>query len=129
MCLEVEDAVLVAVLARALVEAAADKEPDPWRADLLRVAAWRAARYGIGGDLVHPVRRELAPPREVFGALLEYAGPALRRDGRAPLRRGRVRAAAGPGNGAVRQRRTFEETHDLVAVVDDLADATEASWL
>jgi glutamate---cysteine ligase / carboxylate-amine ligase len=33
------------------------------------------------------------------------------------------------GNGAVRQRRTFEETGDLVAVVDDLADATEGTWL
>ncbi len=100
VCLEVEDALLVAVLARALVESCADQDPDAWRADLLRVAAWRAARYGLGDDLVHPVRRELAPPREVFAALLDHVGTGSRALRGTPVRRGRLRAVA-----RTRQRR------------------------
>ena len=128
VCLEVEDAVLVAVLARALVESYATKELDPWRADLLRVAAWRAARDGIGGELVHPRRRELAAPREVFAELLDHVGEELDATGERRMVDDGFDRLLARGNGAVRQRRRFEETHDLVAVVDDLADATEASW-
>ncbi len=126
VCLEVEDAVLVALLSRALVDASAAGPADTWRADLLRVAAWRAARHGIADDLVHPARRELAPPREVFAALLDHVGEHLG-DDRARVE-GLFERLLSRGNGAVRQRRTFEESADLVAVVDDLADATEASW-
>jgi carboxylate-amine ligase len=129
VCLEVEDAALVAVLARALVEASLRGEPDPWRADLLRVAGWRASRYGVGGALVHPVRRELASPREVLGALVDHVADPLEEAGdRAFVEEG-IERLLSRGNGAVRQRRTFEEAGDLAAVVDDLADATEATWL
>jgi glutamate---cysteine ligase / carboxylate-amine ligase len=129
VCLEVEDAVLVAVLARALVTTAAVREADHWRSDLLRVASWRAARYGTAGDLVHPGTRELASPRDVFAALLEAVGPALDETGERRFVGDGFERLLARGNGAVRQRRTFEETGDLVAVVDDLADATEATWL
>jgi len=128
VCVDVEDAVLVAVLVRALVETASASEVDPWRGDLLRVAAWRAARYGIAGDLVHPGRGELAPPREVFAALLRHVGAHLERTGQRELVEDRFERLLARGNGAVRQRRRFEETDDLSAVVDDLAEATEASW-
>ena len=129
VCLEVEDAVLVAVLARALVETHADASAQPWRADLLNVAAWRAARYGIAGDLVHPGTRELAPSREVLHSLLEHVGPAVDDTGERRFVEDGFERLLARGNGAVRQRRTFEETGDLAAVVDDLADATEATWL
>jgi carboxylate-amine ligase len=129
VCLEVEDAVLVAVLARALVASAATQDPEPWRSDLLRVAGWRAARYGVAADLVHPRSRELAPPREVFAALLDEVAAELDTSGDRRLVEDGFERLLARGNGAIRQRRTFEETGDLVAVVDDLADATEASWL
>ena len=129
VCLEVEDAVLVAVLARALVATFADRDPDPWRADLLRVAGWRAARDGIGGDLVHPVTRELAAPRAIFEALADEVGPQLDLTGERRFVEDGFERLLARGNGAVRQRRTFEESHELSRVVDDLADATEASWL
>ncbi len=128
VCLEVEDAVLVAVLARALVASHSTHDPEPWRADLLRVAGWRAARYGIGGSLVHPGTRELAAPREVFAALLEEVGAQLDLHGERRFVEDGIERLLARGNGAVRQRRTHEETGDLVAVVDDLADATEATW-
>ncbi len=132
VCLETEDALLVAVLARALVDRAAhgtaDETSRPWRADLLRVAGWRAARYGVAGDLVHPLRRRLVPPRELLGDLVEHVSESLERAGDRRLAEDGVERLLSRGNGAVRQRRTFEETGDLVAVVDDLADATEATW-
>src|SRR3954464_8950654 len=119
VCLEVEDAVLVAVLARALVTTAARRDPEPWRSDLLRVASWRAARYGVATDLVHPRSRRLASPREVFAALVDEVGEHLDRTGERGLVEGAFERVLARGNGAVRQRRTFEETGDLVAVVDD----------
>ena len=126
VCVEVEDAVLIALLARALVDASATGPAVGWRADLLRVAGWRAARHGIADDLVHPIERVLVSPREVFAALLDHLGEHLGDD------RARVESLftqlLARGNGAVRQRRRFEEVADLAAVVDDLADATEASW-
>jgi carboxylate-amine ligase len=98
-----------------------------WRADLLRVAGWRAARHGLAHDLVHPVERVLAPPREVFAALLDHVDQHLVDADRTRVEELFDRVLV-RGNGAVRQRRRFEETADLRAVVDDLADATEASW-
>jgi carboxylate-amine ligase len=128
VCLEVEDAVLVALLARALVATFADLPADPWRADLLAVAAWRASRHGLAGDLVHPVRRELSSPREVFAALVDRVGDQLDETGDRDLVVDHFEQVLARGNGAVRQRRVLEESGDLVRVVDDLADATEASW-
>ena len=55
-CTDVDHALVVAALARALVETLADAAPPDVqpRSDLLRAAWWRAARYGLSGDLVHP---------------------------------------------------------------------------
>ena len=52
VCLDVDDAVLLAALARALVETGGagsggrTSPPDPVRLELLRLAAWRAGRSG-----------------------------------------------------------------------------------
>ncbi len=60
-CTDVDDALLATALARALVETLAERRPprDPARSDLLRAAWWRAARYGLTGDLVHPLTWDL----------------------------------------------------------------------
>jgi len=126
---EVEDAVLVALLARALVStAAAEDSPQSWRADLLRVAGWRAARLGLAGTLVHPVHQRLAPAREVVEALVEHARPALEDAGDLALVTGSLERLIARGTGATRQRSVFEATGDLGAVVSDLARRTEESW-
>lgn len=133
VCTELEDAVLVAVLARALVETAARDAADgrltmPWRSDLLRAAGWRASRHGVSGRLVHPEQMQLAPAREVFRALVGHTAAALDSSGDRALVESAFEHLVARGNGASRQRAVFEASRDLTAVVKDLARRTEASW-
>lgn len=125
VCTDVDDAVLVAALARALVTtAAAEAEPQHWRGEMVRAATWRAARDGTTGRLVHPGRRELAPAREVLTALVDHVADALEAAGDRERVGDLVAQVLSRGNGAVQQRRAFEQTGDLGAVVRDLAERT-----
>lgn len=133
VCTEVEDAVLVAALARALVETAARSyaagEPlPPWRSDELRVASWRASRYGVAGPLVHPEELTLAPVRDIFASLVKHVGSALDDAGDREMVEVAFEGLLSRGNGAARQRAVFEANGDLAAVVKDLRERTEASW-
>ena len=130
VCLDVENALLVAALARALVTTYADREPLPgWRSDLLRAATWRASRDGIGGSLVDPRTFELAGPRDVIAALVEECRDALEAaDDLEPVESLVERLFAGGGNGSTQQRRVLESTGDFTAVVEHLRRRTERSW-
>jgi glutamate---cysteine ligase / carboxylate-amine ligase len=126
------EAIVIAALVRGLVEtAAADwaagAAAPAYRAELLRAATWRAARYGVANSLVHPVTRELSPAVEVVAALVDWVAPALEEAGDLQ----RVQEGIGPAiqaNGASRQRAAFERTRSVAGVVDDLIARTEASW-
>lgn len=130
VCTEPERAVAVAALVRGLVETAAREAdgPEPaWRAEELRAAHWRAARYGTADRLVHPASRELRPAREVIEALVQTVRPALEDAG--DLERVTTAVArAVPDSGAARQRAAFERSRTVAGVVDDLVARTEASW-
>lgn len=130
VCLDVENSLLVAALARAMVATYADREPLPgWRSDLLRAATWRASRDGIGGSLVDPRTFELASPRDVIGGLLDECREALEAEGDLELVESATETLfARGGNGATQQRRVFESTGDFTAVVDHLRERTERSW-
>lgn len=133
VCTEVEDVVLVAALCRALVETATRSwrsgEPAPdWRSDLLRAAHWRAARVGMSGRLVDPVRRSLAPARAVVEGLIGHTREALRESGDVEAVEDAVERLLARGAGAARQRAVAEATGSLEAVVSDLRERTEASW-
>jgi carboxylate-amine ligase len=126
-------AVAVAVLVRALVETAArawgDGRPvENWRAEALRVAHWRASRFGMSDSLVHPLERELRPAREVLQALADFVEPALNEAGDAERVAALVEHVVSD-NGAARQRAAFERGGDVESVVDDLVERTERSWL
>ncbi len=82
VCLDVDDAVLLAALARALVETAvrawrAGTPADPVRLELLRLAAWRAGRSGLDGVLLDPCSWRPAPATDVLGRLVTHLTPAL----------------------------------------------------
>jgi carboxylate-amine ligase len=129
VCTDVEDAAVVALLARSLVATiAAGSEPPTWRADLMRVAGWRAARHGLAGDLVHPVDGCTASPRAVVEAVVTFCRDALDEHGDLEVVTQGFERLVARGNGATRQRRVFETTGSLPAVVEDLARRTEESW-
>ncbi|UAL28764.1 glutamate--cysteine ligase [Nocardioides rotundus] len=129
VCTDVDDAILVGSLARALVETVADPEAEVpvWRSDLLRGAHWRAARYGVGGDLVHPVSGALVPAAEALDALVATVRPALADAGDEELAARGLERLFARGSGARLQRQAWERTGDLAAVVADLVERTEAS--
>ncbi|MFF5259299.1 glutamate--cysteine ligase [Actinomadura viridis] len=131
VCLRPGDTVLLAALARALVEVAArdwraGRAPDSVRTDLLRMAMWRASRSGMDEDLVHPVTRHSAPAREVVGALLDHVAPALERYGDLATAERLLERLVEEGNGARRQRAVYERTGDLSKVVADAVQCTAA---
>lgn len=125
-CTDVDDAVLVVALSRALVEtlAVGPAPADPPRSDLLRAAWWRAARYGLSTDLVHPVTWNLVPAGQALRALAEAVGPALADAGDTGLVDDGLARLATNGTGARRQRQAFERTGDLQGVVADLVIRT-----
>ena len=125
-CTDVDDAVLATALARALVETLAERSGpgDPARSDLLRAAWWRAARYGLTGDLVHPLTWDLVSAAEALRELAEEVGPALDSAGDSALVDDGLARLATSGTGARRQRQAFERTGDLQGVVADLVART-----
>ena len=134
VCTEVDDAVLVAGLARGLVttvlrehragSSAVDAGTPPWRSDLLRAAQWRASRHGVGDTLVHPRRRELAPALEVVEALTQYAADALDEAGERDTLLRLAAELVAAGGGAARQRAVHARSGRLEDVVTDLAERT-----
>jgi carboxylate-amine ligase len=128
-CTEIEDALVVVALARALVETLAD-DPDPGppvRSDLVRAAGWRASRFGLSAELVDPVTWSLVPAAVAIWSLVERVAPALDAAGdRALVDEGLARLSA-TGTGASRQRAAYERTGDLKGVVSDLVRRTAAT--
>ena len=132
VCTAVQDAVLVAALARSLVETGAQAWLDgapvpPWRSELLRGAAWQAARFGLAGDLMHPRARELRPADEVVAALLEYVGEALDAAGDMDDVRRLVGELRARGTGSARQRAAFHASGRYEDVVRDVVRRTRES--
>jgi carboxylate-amine ligase len=122
VCLSVDEAVLVAGLARGLVltgvraALAGDPVPDV-RQELVRAAHWRAARSGLTGELVHPLTGRAAPAFDVVAALLAQVRDALEITGDHEEVRELTAAVLGRGNGAVRQREAYARRGELVDVV------------
>jgi len=125
-CTDVDDALVVAALARALVETFATASPaeSAPRSDLLRAAWWRAARYGLSGSLVHPETWELVPAAEAMTSLRDRVGDALAAAGDTDRVNDGLARLGSAGNGARQQRQAFERSGDLRAVVADLVERT-----
>jgi glutamate---cysteine ligase / carboxylate-amine ligase len=128
VCTEVDDALVLVALTRALVETlAAEVLPEPARSDLLRAAGWRASRYGVSGDLVHPLTWDVVPAADALRALVEHVGPALDAAGDAARVEDGLERLSATGNGARRQHAARERSDDLQGVVDDLVARTADS--
>ncbi|MFI8368300.1 glutamate--cysteine ligase [Streptomyces sp. NPDC085466] len=129
VCLEPDTTVLVATLTRALVET----EARAWRAgepvprvplDLLRLAAWQAARSGPEGPLLDPRTLRPVPPEAAFDALVAHTEAALRDTGDLDRARAALKDLLTRGGGAHRQRALRAEGMELGEVVRACARIT-----
>ncbi|MFL6163226.1 MAG: glutamate--cysteine ligase [Jatrophihabitantaceae bacterium] len=131
VCTDVRDAVLLAGLARALVDtahrqAADGQPPAPIGIPVLRAATWRAARWGTGGNLVHPLTGRQESAWAVIDELVERVTSALRRNGDLAEVEAGLDRIKQSGTGADHQRAVYAEAGDLDAVVADAVRRSHA---
>lgn len=132
VCPTVDDAVLVAALVRSLVATVADDVragvPAPGVRDCLVAAAhWRAAHDGLDGELIDLRAGGARPAWDLVDDLMATVAPALLRHGDLGYVLAQLARLRRDGTGATRQRRVFDDTGDLRAVIDDLAAQTAAA--
>jgi carboxylate-amine ligase len=137
VCLRAEDAALIAVLVRALVESAGREwregvDPAPVPTVLLRMASWQASSSGLGGELLDFGNFRPAPAAGVACSLVAYLAPVLQEQGELALARQGVGHIIARGTGAAEQRRARDralagpppEDMGFGAVVRHAVDAT-----
>jgi glutamate---cysteine ligase / carboxylate-amine ligase len=131
VCLRAEDAATIAALVRALVETAAAQwaaglDADDVPTAMLRLASWRASRFGVSDNLVHPASRQQCAAGDAVVALLEHVDGGFASD----LERARVQdgvaAILHRGNGATAQRAALELRGDCRDVVAAAIAATHS---
>ncbi|MFC9975594.1 glutamate--cysteine ligase [Spirillospora sp. NPDC127200] len=119
-----DEAVLQAALTRGLVRAALGdlalgREAPRLDGQMCAAAVWSAARYGLTGPAVDPVRERRVPAGQMLDALMERIGPALAETGDLVETRRLLAQVIQHGTGAERQRRA--SVKGLHAVLDLLA--------
>ncbi len=124
--LTVDDTMMVAGLVRALVitAAGAGAEPRPVRPELILAATWRAARYGLGGELIDVEAGEAVPAGEMIDRFLDRLRPALADLGDWDEVSELVARVQACGTAADRQRRVLADTGDPRAVVNFIVEET-----
>jgi carboxylate-amine ligase len=131
VCLHADDTVLIAALARALVETAArswrEQKPAPCpRAELLRLAAWRASRSGMDDVLLSPVTGRPGPAADIAAMLLDHVRDALADAGDSDTAAGLLDAILTRGTGASFQRNAYRRSSRLPSVAAAAAAITAA---
>ena len=129
VCLTIDEAVMLAGLARALVrgcyemwergEQAIDARPE-----LLRAAKWLAARYGLDATLIDVVGGRAVPAREMIEDFLVFLRPSLEEHEEWEEISTLVREGVERGTGASRQRKAYERAGRLEDVVDLIVEET-----
>ena len=134
VCLDAETAVLIAGLARALVETAAHE----WRrgvpstaatAPMINLAMWRASRDGLDGVLLAPGSWQPQPAATVVAALTRRIRPALREFGDADRIDDLLSRQFTRGTGDHFQRALLAQSADLATVVARAIERTHQDGL
>jgi carboxylate-amine ligase len=116
---------------RALVETAAHawrsgEPPLPVKATQLRLASWQASKYGVEGQLVHPLLNKPCASAVAVEALLEHARPVLAQCGDLVPVEHMLARILEHGTGSRRQRLSMSRTGSRLSVVSDAIDITHA---
>jgi carboxylate-amine ligase len=101
---DVADSVLLAALCRALVDTAVTAPATDPPIALLRAAAWRAARYGLSGELFDVAENRLRPAADLLDRLVDGITASLRRSGDEDVVRSGIARVLERGTGADLQR-------------------------
>jgi carboxylate-amine ligase len=122
-------AVLLAALVRGLVDTAArewaaDRPAPQVRVERLRLASWRASRYGITGELLDPRTLRPSPAHAVLNQLVAHVREALEAHGDYPAVQLLLGELLRRGNGAQLQRAALARTGRLAHVVADAVRRT-----
>jgi carboxylate-amine ligase len=132
VCTEADHAVALAAIIRALVETSArewdgGRPPPPVPAEMLRLASWRASRFGAHDDLIHPIENRPMSAELCVEALMNHVRPVLTETGDLAEVEGTVAQILADGTGADRQRAMMLRTRNLRDVVFDAAERTMGS--
>jgi carboxylate-amine ligase len=130
VCTRVDEAICVAAIFQAIIAKIWKLRRDNmtfriYPAELIEENKWRAVRYGLDGHLIDFGKREELPARDLINELIGwFIDDVVDELGS----RNEVEYAAkilAEGTSADRQIATYERTHDLNAVVDQLIRETE----
>jgi carboxylate-amine ligase len=129
VCLSVDEAVLVAGLARAMVATAVEEFRDgrpvpPVRTETISAALTAAARHGLDGPGVDVVTGDAVPQRDLVASFLEHLRPGLAATGDGDTVDRLATGVAVRGNGADRQRALWAGSATASEFVRGLAAAT-----
>lgn len=121
-CPLLDDVMVISALARALVVTAAAEEhagapPAAVTDELVRGATWRAARYGLRGQLVDAVAGESVSAADLVRRLVRHVGDALDSHGDTDLVIAGVDALQRRSSSAERQRRVLNQGCGMAGVV------------
>jgi carboxylate-amine ligase len=110
VCLRAEDAAIIALLVRALVESGSREwkdgvDPAPVPTVLLRMASWQASSSGLSGELLDFGTFRPARAADVVRSLVDYLTPVLDEQGELAIVRQGVEDIIARGTGAAEQRR------------------------
>jgi len=128
---DVERAVAIAALCRALVDESVRRwqqgEPAPSiRPEFLRAAAWTAGRSGMSGRLLVLPGFEPVAASDALGRLVDFARPALERFGDGDVVDAELVRVRSSGTGADEQRALVRAGADMQALTAWACDRTTA---
>jgi carboxylate-amine ligase len=126
----VHETVLLATLIRASVMTALEDdrrgEPSPpLSPHALKAAYWKSARDGLDGEAIDLLDSHApVPARELLQRMVDNVKPALEDVGDYQTVKCALARIDRDGNGAMRQRRAWQQRHDATDVIAELAAAT-----
>lgn len=129
VCMTIDEAVMITGLIRGLVrtcyqQALLQTPHIELRPELQRAAHWRAARWGLEGELTDMEAEDSVPAPELVEKLLAFVRPALEEFGDWDEVYAIAQKTMQSGTGATRQRSAYRDAGSLEAVVDFVVKET-----
>jgi carboxylate-amine ligase len=128
-CLTIDETMMIVGLVQAIVQTCYEQARRntpiaPVRPELLRAAHWRAARYGIDGELIDVVEQRSLPAAELIEKMLTTLRPALEKSHTWEEISALTHTTLQRGNGAMRQQAVYQQNERIEDVVEYIVTET-----